>query len=55
MRFRSAVLLIAAALGVLGVLHAQRPFKQYQAQEYENFPLPDGWNQKTEWTRARLQ
>jgi hypothetical protein len=55
MRFRSAVLLIAATLGVWGILHAQRPFKQYQAQEYEDFPLPPDWNQKTEWTRARLK
>src|SRR5580692_2059723 len=54
MRTRSAVLLVAAALGVLGVLRAQRPFKQYQAQEYEDFPLPTDWQQKTEWTRARL-
>ena len=55
MRFRSAVLLAAAALGIWGVLRAQRPFKQYQAMEYENFPLPPGWDQKTEWTRARLR
>src|SRR6202167_183899 len=54
MRFRSALLLAVAVLGVLGVLRAQRPFKQYQAAEYEDFPLPDDWNQKTEWTRARL-
>src|SRR3984957_991274 len=51
MRFRSAILLVAAAL----VLQAQRPFKQYQATEYEDFPLPADWNQKTEWTRARLR
>jgi hypothetical protein len=54
MRFRSAVLLAVTALCVLGVLRAQRPFKQYQAQEYEDFPLPDDFAQKTEWTRARL-
>jgi hypothetical protein len=54
MRFRSAVLLAAAALCVVVVLRAQRPFKQYQAQEYEDFPLPDDFAQKTEWTRARL-
>jgi hypothetical protein len=55
MGYRSAaVLVVAAALGVFGVLHAQRPFKQYQAAEYEDFPLPPDWNQKTEWTRARL-
>jgi hypothetical protein len=55
MRFSSVVLLAAAALGILGILSAQRPFKQYQATEYEDFPLPPDWNQKTEWTRARLQ
>jgi hypothetical protein len=55
MRFRSALLLIAAAFGVWGVLRAQRPFKQYEAQEYEDFPLPPDWNTKTEWTRARLK
>ena len=54
MKFRSAVLLAVTALCVLGVLRAQRPFKQYQAQEYEDFPLPDDFAQKTEWTRARL-
>src|SRR5579862_3310554 len=54
MRYRSVVLLLAASLGVLGILRAQRPFKQYRAQEYEDFPLPADWNQKTEWTRARL-
>src|SRR5277367_2773866 len=55
MRFRSAIVLLAAVLGLWGVLRAQRPFKEYQAMEYENFPLPADWNQKTEWTRARLR
>jgi hypothetical protein len=54
MRYRSAVLVIVGTLGLWGVLLAQRPFKQYQAAEYEDFPLPPDWNQKTEWTRARL-
>ena len=55
MRVRSAVLLVVAALGVFGILRAQRPFKQYRSSEYgEDFPLPPDWNQKTEWTRARL-
>jgi hypothetical protein len=40
MRFRTAAALIVAALGAWGVLRAQRPFKQYQAAEYEDFPLP---------------
>jgi hypothetical protein len=55
MRFRSVVLLVAAILGVWGVSRAQRPFKQYPAVEYEDFPLPPDWNKKTEWTRARLR
>ena len=59
MRYRSAVLLASAVLCVfgifLGVLQAQRPFKQYEAAEYDDFPLPSDWNQKAEWTRARLR
>jgi hypothetical protein len=55
MRLRSATLLAAALLGVWGFLYAQRPFQQYEAAEYEDFPLPPDWNAKTEWTRARLR
>ena len=55
MRVRSVLVLAVAALSVIGLLEAQRPFKQYEAQEYEDFPLPPDWNQKTEWTRARLK
>ena len=55
MRYGSTVLLVAAALSILGLLEAQRPFKQYEAAEYVDFPLPRDWNQKTEWTRARLR
>jgi hypothetical protein len=55
MRCRSAILLIVAALSAIGLLYAQRPFKQWQASEYEDFPLPPDWNQKAEWTRARLR
>ena len=52
MRLCSALLV---GFVLLGVLYAQRPFRQYQAEEYEDFPLPPDWNQKTEWTRARLR
>jgi hypothetical protein len=55
MRFRSAVLLAAVLLGVWGLLYAQRPFQQYEAAEYDDFPLPPDWSAKTEWTRARLR
>ena len=56
MRLRTAV--IATGVGLLsfwGLLRAQKPFQQYPAIEYENFPLPSGWQDKTEWTRARLR
>ena len=52
---RIAVLTILAALGAWGLLRAQKPFREYPGAEYENFPLPDDWGQKTEWTRARLK
>src|SRR6516225_1497426 len=55
MRFRSIALLAAALEGVWGALRAQRPFQQYDAAAYDDFPLPSDWGQKTEWTRARLR
>ena len=55
MRLRSALALAVAALAVWGVLRAQRPFKEYPGTEYENFPLPADYQEKTEWTRARLK
>ena len=55
MRFRAVVLLALAGLGSWGVLQAQKPFQEYRAIEYENFPLPPDWTEKTEWTRARLK
>ncbi len=56
MRVRTA--LVAGFLGlvsVIGVLRAQRPFKEYPAIEYENFPLPPDYKQNAEWVRARLR
>jgi hypothetical protein len=44
---------IGAALLVC-TLYAQRPFRQYPAWEYYNFPLPEDWNQAGEWVFARL-
>ena len=55
MRLGSALLLLFAAFGALWVVRAQAPFRQYNAAEYEDFPLPQDWNVKTEWTRARLK
>ncbi len=43
------------SLSVGGLLLAQKPFKEWPAIEYENFPLPPDYQQKAEWTRARLR
>ena len=54
MRFRNVLILASLGLvGFLGALHAQKPFKEYPAIEYNDFPLPPDWEKKTEWTRAR--
>jgi len=42
-------------LAVWGVLWAQKPFKEYEGTEYNDFPLPADYQNKTEWTRARLK
>jgi hypothetical protein len=56
MRLPTAALVAAAlVLCTWGVLRAQKPFREWPAIEYENFPLPDDYQQKTEWTRARLR
>ena len=52
MRSRFAIVI---GLALCGLLLAQKPFKEYPAMEYTDFPLPKDWNQKAEWTRARLR
>src|SRR5580704_10162646 len=47
--------LAAVVLTLLGALYSyQRPFRQYPGVEYENFPLPRDYQEKTEWVFARL-
>jgi hypothetical protein len=55
MRYGLALLLVFGALGAVCFLRGQAPFRQHNAAEYEDFPLPPDWNAKTEWTRARLK
>ena len=46
-----------AGLGLGAVvcsLFAQRPFREYPAWEYNNFPLPSDYQRPGEWTFARL-
>src|ERR1700729_1868186 len=61
--WRTRVLVVTAAiLTTCGILWAQkaaielpRPFKEYPGYEYNNFPVPEDWADKHEWTRARLR
>jgi hypothetical protein len=54
---RSSAALAICFLGLISTwdVRAQRPFKEYPAIEYSNFPIPGDFGQKTEWVRARLR
>jgi hypothetical protein len=52
-RFRIAVSLVFVGILCLG-LYGQKPFREYPGAEYENFPLPPDYQEKAEFTRARL-
>ncbi|MCU1329525.1 MAG: hypothetical protein JWN34_4895 [Bryobacterales bacterium] len=47
-----AALFCLVALGT--ALAWQKPFRQYAGLEYEDFPLPPDYQEKTEWVFARL-
>ena len=57
MRLRTALAVgFVGAVVFVGLLQAQRPFKEYPAVEYDSFPLPPDWkDQNHEWVRARLR
>ena len=55
MRFGTRLALALVGLAALGLLWAQKPFKEWPAIEYENFPVPPDASRATEWTRARLR
>ncbi len=55
MLVRKSLWLVGGAAAFLGSLFAyQRPFREYPAIEYNDFPLPQDSQEKTEWTFARL-
>jgi len=55
MRARKVFALSGSVIAFLGTLYAfQRPFREYPGIEYNNFPLPPDFEEKTEWTFARL-
>ena len=43
-----------AAVLVTALSAFQRPFRQYPGNEYEDFPVPSDFQEKTEWVFARL-
>lgn len=55
MASRKILVLLVGGLVVLSATYAfQRPFREYPGFEYENFPLPPDYQEKTEWVFARL-
>ena len=55
MRLRIRLAIGSLGLAALGVLWAQKPFREWPAIEYENFPIPEDARRPSEWTRARLR
>jgi hypothetical protein len=53
-RWRVPIFTGCAALVVICVAFAQRPFREYPGWEYDNFPKPADWQVPGEWTFARL-
>jgi len=54
MRFSAVVLACLGLSAVVCSLFGQRPFREYPAWEYNNFPLPPDYQRPGEWTFARL-
>lgn len=55
MRLRGILTVSGCALLFLGVLQGfQKPWKEYPAVEYNNFPTPPDFNKPAEWVFARL-
>ncbi|PWU10315.1 MAG: hypothetical protein C5B51_04545 [Terriglobia bacterium] len=54
MVLRKAVWGVTGGLIVAGALFAALPFREYPGVEYNDFPLPPDFQEKTEWVFARL-
>ena len=55
MSLRAILSASGCALVFLGVTYAfQKPWREYPAVEYNNFPLPPDYQVPAEWTFARL-
>ncbi len=51
---RAGVLLLGAACLLSAVYATQRPWKEYPGVEYNTFPIPKDYQERTEWAFARL-
>ncbi|MBV8732811.1 MAG: DUF4159 domain-containing protein [Acidobacteriia bacterium] len=49
-----ALVACATVLVLTGALWAVRPFREYPGVEYNDFPVPPDFQEKTEWVFARL-
>jgi hypothetical protein len=56
MTWRRVLGVAGCGLALIGALYGfQRPFRQYTSFErYDNIPMPEDWQDKTEWVFARL-
>ena len=57
MRLSTTMCVALAGLLIIGsalAWQAPSPFREYPGIEYENFPLPPDYREKTEWVFARL-
>jgi hypothetical protein len=55
MRLRRALSVLGCGLAFFGGVYAfQHPFREFPGVEYNDFPLPADYNEKTEWVFARL-
>jgi hypothetical protein len=54
MRVPHSIRRFIGAAAFLGVLCAQKPWREFPAFEYNTFPIPADFQEKTEWAFARL-
>jgi hypothetical protein len=55
MRLRQAFSAVVLGLTLLGTIYAfQRPWREVDALEYGNFPIPPDYQEKSEWVFARM-
>jgi len=51
---RSTLLILGGFLTIAGIYAWQKPFREYPGVEYENYPIPPDFREKSEWVFARL-